>query len=175
MAAELIALFRPSRVRTTVRPQDGYSKVSSPTLGKCQVLLVFRVSGAQQDSCECHPETPHCFPLARLSRTFSRSEICFFCLLWPLMETKGLVRVKGRESPDIWANAQYSWPVHHLKEAGVVVTSTLHVTSLQTVDGHEVWQSSCATDPSSSSWNSLVPAPRGVLVPLICAKFLLNL
>lgn len=83
--------------------------------------------------------------------------------------------MKGRESPDSWANAQRSWPRCHLKEAGVVVTSTLHVTSLQTVDGHEVWQTSCTTDPSSSSWNSLVPAPRGELVPLSCAKFSLNL
>lgn len=59
------------------------------------------------------------------------------------------MRVRGGESPDSWTNAQHSWPGHSLKEAGVVVTSTLHVTSLQT-DGHEVWQTSCANDPSNS-------------------------
>lgn len=66
------------------------------------------------------------------------------------METKGLVRVKGRESPDSRANAQDSWPGHCLKEVGVVVTSTLHVTSLKTEGRHEAWQTSCAGDPSNS-------------------------
>lgn len=150
-------------------------KYLPPTLEECQGPLVFGWSGARQCSCEHRPEISRCFPLARLSQPFSRSDICLVCLLWLLIETKGLVRTKGKESPDSRAKAQRSWPGHHLKEAGVVVTSTLHVTSLQTVDGREVWQTSCVTDPSSSSWNSLVPAPRGELVPLSCAKFSLNL
>lgn len=126
-------------------------KYLPPTPEECQVPLVFGWSGALQGSYEHRPEISRCFPLARLSRPFSRSEICFVCLLWLLIETKGLVRTKGRESPDSRAKAQRSWPGHHLKEAGVGVTSTLHVTSLQTVDGREVWQTSCATDPSISS------------------------
>lgn len=114
-------------------------------------------NGTQQGSCEHHPEVPHCFPLVGLSSMLSRSKLCFVYLLWLLMDTKGLVRVRGREPPDSWAKAQHSWPGHSLKEAEVVVTRALHVTSLQT-DGHEVWQTSCANDLSNShgtAWSCL--------------------
>lgn len=63
-------------------------KYLPPTLDECQVPLVFGWSGTPQDSCEHRPEISRCFPLARLSQPFSRSDICFVCLLW-LREDEG--------------------------------------------------------------------------------------